>query len=203
MINKDEKNNAPINVSVPNIIKGTDKLNDTKGSEKYFNGINNNYDGTDDKYYSYLKPTHDKNNFESQQDLNTYQKRDDGEEHILKKLDNNDGSYNFFNMLNNNYDGANDQYYSYLKSLYDKNNFELQQDLNAYQNKDGEDEQRIDENNDLYKLRIESVRDLQKIKKNKNIIMNTDHNEEFLCVNNNENNIYIIIILFILLIFLL
>ena len=204
MTNKDEKINVPINVNGTNIIPVLEKPDGLPSSNNFSNSINNNnYYMPNGQYYSYLQPKYDKNNFETRQHLDIFQNKEMDENNILKKLDNNDKSPDFFNMLNNDYDGANDQYYSYLQSLYDKNNFEFQQDLNAYQNKIGDDEQRVDENNDLYKLRIETIDDLQKIKNNQNIIMTTDHNEEFLCMNNNKNHIYIVIILFIFLIFLL
>ena len=109
---------------------------------------------------------------------------------------------NYFNKLDNDdfYDTDNNQYYAYLKSLYDTNNFELQQNLNAYQNKFGEEEQRKLENDELYKLKLETIEDLKNLKKYRNQIMDTYHNEEFISLNNDNNNNYLYITIIIIII---
>ena len=113
---------------------------------------------------------------------------------------------NYFNKLDNDdfNDTENNQYYAYLKSLYDTDNFELQQNLNAYQNKYGEEEQRKIEHDELYKLKLETIEDLKNLKKYRNEIMFTDHNEDFISLNNDNNYyhyFYIIIIIIIVFIF--
>ena len=85
------------------------------------------------------------------------------------------------------------EYYKY-------NNFELQQDLNSYQNKNGDKELRNLETDELYKLKLKTIVDLDNLKKYRAEIMFTDHNEEFISLNNDYNYYYFYIILIIIII---
>ena len=153
-------------------------------NDNYYN-MNNNYHDIDDNYNN-MNGNYDNINY------NTNGNYDNLINNYFNKLDNDD----FIHETDNN------QYYAYLKSLYDTNNFELQQDLNAYQNKFGEEEQREIENDELYKLRLETIKDLENLKKNRNEIMYTDHNEEFITLYNNNNTynnyLYFIIVIIII-----
>ena len=124
------------------------------------------------------------------------------DKNINDKIMNNNDSISklnsYFNRLSNdnfNSDTQNNQYYAYLNSLYEKNNFEAQQDLNAFQNLPGDEEQRYEEDKELYKLRLETINDLKNLKYQRSLIMNTDHNEEFTSMNNNNDMWWIILLM--------
>ena len=85
------------------------------------------------------------------------------------------------------------EYYKY-------NNFELQQDLNSYQNKNGDKELRNLETDELYKLKLKTIVDLDNLKKYRAEIMFTDHNVEFISLNNDYKYYYYYIILIIIII---
>ena len=116
---------------------------------------------------------------------------DNGDIDSISKLN---GYFNRLSNNNFNSDTQNNQYYAYLNSLYEKNNFEAQQDLNAFQNLPGDEEQRYQEDKELYKLRLETINDLKNLKYQRSLIMNTDHNEEFTSMNN-DNDMWWIILL--------
>ena len=89
-----------------------------------------------------------------------------------------------------------DEYYNFLRNIYDKNSFEQQQEFNNFLNKLHSNEPNQELENMLIKLRTE--RELKELNNQRCKIMNTYHNEEFQTINSSDKNTIIRLIIFFL-----
>ena len=89
-----------------------------------------------------------------------------------------------------------DEYYNFLRNIYDKNSFEQQQEFNNFLNKLHSNEPNQELENMLIKLRTE--RELKELNNQRCKVMNTYHNEEFQTINSSNKNTIIKLIIFFL-----
>jgi len=89
-----------------------------------------------------------------------------------------------------------DEYYNFLRNIYDKNSFEQQQEFNNFLNKLHSNEPNQELENMLIKLRTE--RELKELNNQRCKVMNTYHNEEFQTINSSDKNTIIKLIIFFL-----
>jgi hypothetical protein len=89
-----------------------------------------------------------------------------------------------------------DEYYNFLRNIYDKNSFEQQQEFNNFLNKLHSNEPNQELENMLIKLRTE--RELKELNNQRCKVMNTYHNEEFQTINSSDKNTIIRLIIFFL-----
>lgn len=103
-------------------------------------------------------------------------------------------NYNFDNQYSNNYlkNKIGEEYYSFLKNIYNKNSFEQQQDFNNFLN----ELNKIEDNKKLNDILIElkTKKELEELKNEKCKIMKTYHNEEFKNIKNDKNIVFYIMI---------
>lgn len=108
----------------------------------------------------------------------------------------------FNNQYYNNQSNQNDrkrvgdEYYNFLRNIYDKNSFEQQQEFNNFLNKLHSNEPNQELKNMLIKLRTE--RELKELNNQRCKVMNTYHNEEFQTINSSDKNTIIKLIIFFL-----
>lgn len=89
-----------------------------------------------------------------------------------------------------------DEYYNFLRNIYDKNSFEQQQEFNNFLNKLHSNEPNQELENMLIKLRTK--RELKELNNQRCKVMNTYHNEEFQTINSSDKNTIIKLIIFFL-----
>lgn len=89
-----------------------------------------------------------------------------------------------------------DEYYNFLRNIYDKNSFEQQQEFNNFLNKLHSNEPNQELENMLIKLRTK--RELKELNNQRCKVMNTYHNEEFQTINSSDKNTIIRLIIFFL-----
>ena len=89
-----------------------------------------------------------------------------------------------------------DEYYNFLRNIYDKNSFEQQQEFNNFLNKLHSNEPNQELENMLIKLRTE--RELKELNNQRCKVMNTYHNEEFQTINSSDKNTIVKLIIFFL-----
>ncbi len=108
----------------------------------------------------------------------------------------------FNNQYYNNQSNQNDrnrvgdEYYNFLRNIYDKNSFEQQQDFNIFLNKLHSNEPNQELENKLIKLKTE--RELKELNNQRCKVMKTYHNEEFQTINSSNKNTIIKLIIFFL-----
>jgi hypothetical protein len=108
----------------------------------------------------------------------------------------------FNNQYYNNQSNQNDrnrvgdEYYNFLRNIYNKNSFEQQQDFNNLLNKLHSNEPNQKLENILIKLRTE--KELKELNNQRCKVMNTYHNEEFQTINSSDKNTIIKLTIFFL-----
>ena len=113
---------------------------------------------------------------------------------------------NLLNLQNTNETGVSHPYASYIKSLYDLQNFENKQEIKKILNQNQNDIYEEREKTELLETGLLDIIDTQENEYIRSKIMNTDHNEDFTLINKNRidcfNTIFIIIVIILIVIYL-
>ena len=89
-----------------------------------------------------------------------------------------------------------DEYYNFLRNIYDKNSFEQQQDFNNFLNRLYSNKPNKELENLI--IRLKTNQELKELNNQKCKIMKTYHNEEFQTINLSDKNTIINLIIFFL-----
>jgi hypothetical protein len=104
---------------------------------------------------------------------------------------------NLLNLQNANETGISHPYASYIKSLYDLQNFENKQEIKKILNENQNEYFEEKEKTELLQTGLLDIIDNQENKYIRSQIMDTDHNEDFTLIGSNYNllNSFIIFVL--------
>ena len=108
----------------------------------------------------------------------------------------------FNNQYYNNQNDRNrvgDEYYNFLRNIYDKNSFEQQQEFNNFLNKLYSNEPNQELENLIIQLKTDH--ELKELNNQRCKIIKTYHNEEFKTINSYDKNLIIKLIIFLLIFF--
>ena len=93
------------------------------------------------------------------------------------------------NSNKNDINRVDEQYYTFLKNIYNKNNFEQHQDFNNLfnsinNNNNNEKNNEINKNNEESKILLQTQKELNELNKERCAVIKTDHSEDFKNINN-------------------